>query len=150
MKFINPFKKPSETDKVISEIESIEFKKGSIISAMNSAESEFERQKTNCFAQLGEYVYRCHLDKNDKYNLEEFFQTIEDMEKILEDKKAKVVELSDRYDEEISLLSVNLSVLKTQSNAILVDAKVVSKYCRECGNTLSSDDVFCQSCGKKQ
>lgn len=150
MKFKNPFKKPSETDKVLSEIESIEFKKNSILSAMNSAESEFERQKVNCFAQLGEYVYRCHLDKNDKYNLDEFFQTIEDMEQILKDKKSKVQELSDRYDEEISLLSVNLNVMKAQSNTILVDAKVVGKFCTSCGNSLSNDDIFCQSCGKKQ
>lgn len=147
MKFTNPFKKPTEAEKVLSEIESIEFKKGSIISAMVSAENEFERQKTSCFAQLGEYVYRCHLEDKKDYQLEEFFQTIEDMEKILSDKKEKVSALSERYDEEISLLSVNLSV----STAIVVEGQSVSsKYCRSCGNTLANGDMFCQSCGKKQ
>lgn len=147
MKFTNPFKKPTEAEKVLSEIESIEFKKGSIISAMVSAENEFERQKTSCFAQLGEYVYRCHLEDKKDYQLEEFFQTIEDMEKILSDKKEKVSALSERYDEEISLLSVNLSV----STAIVVDGQSVgSMYCRSCGNTLANGDMFCQSCGKKQ
>lgn len=150
MKFNNPFKKvTTNKDKVVTEIESIEFKKNSILSAITTAENEFERQKTNCFAQLGEYVYRCHLDKNDKYDLSEFFQTITDMEKMLEDKKDKVKELSLRYDEEISLLSVNLSALKSQQDTILIDAKVVSKFCNECGTAIATDDVFCQGCGKK-
>lgn len=150
MKFTNPFKKTTTTkDKVITEIESIELKKFSILSAISTAENEFERQKTNCFAQLGEYVYRCHLDNNDKYDLSEFFQTITDMEKMLDDKKEKVKELSERYDEEISLLSVNLNSIKAQEDTILIDAKVVSKFCNECGKAIATDDIFCQGCGKK-
>lgn len=149
MKFKNPFKKPSDSDKVLSEIESIEFKKNSIISAMSSAENEFERQKIKCFSQIGEYVYRCHIDGNDNYNLDEFFQTITEKEQVLSDQKAKVCELSSQYDDEISLLSVNLNVLKTQSTAIMIDATSVSNFCPDCGNTISNGDAFCQKCGKK-
>lgn len=151
MKFTNPFKKTTVTtkDKVVTEIENIEFKKNSILSAITTAENEFERQKTNCFAQLGEYVYRCHLDNKEDYELTEFFQTITDMEKILDDKKDKVRELSDRYEEEISLLSVNLNAIKAQEDTIMIDAKIIGKFCNECGKSISSDDTYCQGCGKK-
>lgn len=167
----NLFKKDSPEGRVQAEIQSTEFKKNSMISAVNAEKNMLEQQKANTMRDIGDVAYRQYKAQEEGYDFQAYFAQLEQIDGQIQEKDQKIHEITSRYDEEISLLSATLaSIIQTQASmanpAPMVAPPVIpaspvmapgavpppvpgtAAFCENCGKPSSLGDAFCQNCGK--
>lgn len=146
------FKKPTEEDKIRSEIENIKFKKNAILSGISNEKLELERQKSAKIMEIGNHVYQKAIQGQSDYQITEYLVAIQGIMAQMAEKDKKHTEMSLRYDEEISMLETNLAMYAAAAAAAAAPAPVAASgggFCDQCGAGLKGGDVFCTACGAK-
>lgn len=105
----NLFKKETEEDKIRAEINNTEFKKNSMLTTVNNEKMGLEQQKRDIIYKIGEEKLREYKEKIEDFDYKSSFDSIDQLEGQMQEKDAKMQDISARYDEEISLLSANLA-----------------------------------------
>lgn len=123
-----------ETDKAILDIEN---KKKMIIQASNNEQTAI-KEKISCeYRHIGETTY--NLYETEGFEIEKIvgmFQTIKSLLQTLAEKKTKLNEILERYDEELRILRPLPQTRETT--------------CPNCGNFYIPDEMFfCNKCGVK-
>lgn len=136
------FKKETEIDKLNEEIKSMEFKKNSILSAINNEKIDILNKKRLILEEIGSIVFENHISGSNNTDFTSQFEKIDAFQANVEEKNMKSTEIEKRYDEEINMLRANMEKLQ-------VSAQGGSSFCSNCGVALTPDDVFCQKCGTK-
>lgn len=146
--------------KLQKEIEGMEFKKHTLIAAVQSEVQIAQQKFDGELYQIGAIVYGCYVDSaevGDK--LMAHFDDIASQKSFIAEKEAKIREIASRYDEEIGMLNVQLGLLKSQASAIksfsppanaTVQGGNAEASCENCGKPYSvGEDMFCIGCGNK-
>jgi len=147
-------KNNSQEKKLRNEIENTEFKKQSLISAVDNEIRATLTQRENEYNQIGKLVYEKKEQdsfSNDE-NLVEIFSRIDNLNRLLEQKKEKIDDIRNKYDDEINMLN---SMLPQSKSAVQITSSNQppgngQAFCLKCntGYTLG-EDLFCTSCGGK-
>lgn len=157
----NFFKKEeTQADKVRAEIESMEFKKTSILQVVLNEKATCETNIQQILYKMGLEVYNKSKKGDENYDFSEYIAEINAIEETVSQKNSKIAEITNRYDEEISLLKENLkfteaptqvqpTTVQTPTPPVQAVVDVGSNSCSSCGTTVGTGDLFCQSCGTK-
>lgn len=145
MKKIDDTINKRRTDKVVSDLKN---KKNMLQTAVNNEISYVKKQIADEYIVIGESSYKLFMEGNlSSDNLTVHFEKITGYFKEIEEKEAKIKEISVRYDEEISLLrqfttvSANISMSSPHPN-------IVDNTCPNCKTSYNKGiDIFCTNCG---
>ncbi len=149
----NLFDKDNPVKKLQKEIESIEFKKQSLLQSLqndiNGANQKIDRE----FHSIGKAVYQGFINGEDTHDkLTGHYDEIASQKKFVDEKEAKIKEISTRYDEELSILRSNITVASQSAPQDQTQSKSESgnAFCIKCGKPYTPGvDLFCKSCGQK-
>ncbi len=143
----NIFKRElTNEQRIKAEIESIEFKKATILKGLEEDRAKSDHGIQLLFRRIGSIVYENHLAEVKNYSFEEQFKQIAELREELKEQEDRIADIVDGYNYEISLLESNLGV----AAAILSKAEQKGEPCSSCGNLLAPDDRFCNKCGDKR
>jgi len=147
----NLFEKDNPAKKLQKEIEGMEFKKQSLVSAIESEVRTVKQKIDKELYQIGLNVYTRYL--NGTYSadeLKEHFNEIKTHTAVIAEKETKIKEFSNRYDEEISILRSNPAFQNMQTKTVHPPAAGAGVFCESCGKPYNpGEDVFCIGCGQK-
>lgn len=148
--------------KLNKEISDLEMKKQSLIRSIQNEADGLNTQISNKFWEIGSLMYEQHVSGSD--SVESFtgkFDEITGLRNTINDKLAKIKEISDRYDEEITLLK-NLNPapaypqqpmqqpMQQQAAAPAEPIDPNAPRCKSCGTPFRLNvDAFCKNCGNK-
>ena len=147
--------KDNPVKKLQKEIEGMELRKQSLVSAIQN-EIRAARQKIDDeLRQIGLKVYTSHKN-NEPIDLDQIanFGEIENLNNLVAEKEAKKNEIEKRYDEEIGMMRAHLSTLTPNANdqrqqnlsSGVGGARVA---CPNCNAPYTPGvDLFCTGCGK--
>ncbi len=138
----------TQEDRIKAEIDSIEFKKSTILKGVEDDRQRVDREIQQVFRRIGSIVYENHLAEVKGYNFEEQFKQISELRCELKEQESRIEEIVDNYNYEISLLEANLNV-----DSMTINSPQISngeEFCGMCGNKLSFGDMFCNKCGAKR
>jgi hypothetical protein len=138
--------KDETEEKLKQEIKSLEFRKESVLASINKEVANLKAEQNSVLFEAGKYAYCCR-DKG-QTDLTAYWDKMQELEEKLAGQEAKKKEMTDRYDEEISLIASNLHTAAA-SSAPTPSAAPGSPCCPNCGAAIAPDDMFCQSCGTK-
>lgn len=173
--FSNPKPELDETTKAILDIEN---KKKTITQASKSEQDTIRGKIDDAYRSIGETAYTLYESGDFEIEkIAEMFQTVKDLYQTLDEKRAKLNEIIGRYDEELKILQpappagqaicpncgnsyipgemlyCNKCGTKLPEKVSDVDKSepvpVQQLICPNCNTVLTSDAVFCASCGKK-
>lgn len=97
------------------------------------------------FLDAGKYAYETwHKDKT-QADLTSYWIQVKELEDKIAVQEEKKKEMTDRYDEEISLIASNLSAAGSNSSEGIQG----TAFCPNCGASVAKGDIFCQGCGAK-
>ena len=138
---------PKETPakKLQKEIKATEFKKQSLLSAVQTEIREAAGKRDGILRQIGRIVY----ERRDGGGLPEetfaaHFAEIGALDTQIGEKEVKSAEIGARYDEELLLLKAQLAALDASPP---VEAP---SFCGHCGQKFTPGvDIFCSECGQK-
>ncbi len=140
--------KDDKEKKLKQEINSLELRKESVLSAINNEITRLQRERSNVLLQAGTAAYDVWSNNGAQADLTEFWNKIQELEKAVaeqEVKKEEMVakqevkkeEMVAKYDEEIRLINSNLGISSVS----------FSLQCPKCGAPVGQGDRFCQNCG---
>ncbi len=143
MKIKNLFKKELTTQqRIANEIESIEFKKATILNGLEEERTRTDHEIDLLFRRIGSIVYENHLAEVKNYSFNDQFKQIAALREELKEQEGRIEEIVDGYNYEISLLESNLAIINKEQPG--------EGFCERCGNSLGNEDVFCNRCGIKR
>ena len=166
--------KDNPVKKLQKEIESMELRKQSLVSAVQNEIHSARQKIDNEFQKIGLKVYTSHKNNEQiDFNQTAHFGEIESLNNLIAEKEAKMSDIAKRYDDEIGMLRAHLSTITPaandpkswnvsagSSNAVCANCKNpytpgVDLFCKGCGQSLAAQpapsggaQAFCGSCGK--
>lgn len=138
--------KDEREENLKKEIKSLEFRKQSVLTSINGEIASLKSERKTLFLEAGEYAYDVWYKDETQADLTSYWNQVQELEDKIAAQEAKKKEMTDRYDEEIKLISNSLNVAVNSSNSAVASG---SALCPNCGSAIADDDVFCQSCGTK-
>lgn len=149
--------KDSRVRELEKEIRSLEVRKSSVFASISGEINRLENERTNVLLAAGTKAYATWKEENQTADLLDFWNQIQTLEKQIEEQEEKRTEMGLRYDEEIRLIQRDLQMAQeatTSSFPFATKARTDSTattglICPNCGASIGSDDMFCQSCGTK-
>ena len=133
------FGRDEKETKLKQEIKSLELRKESVFAAINGEISRLQRERSNVLLAAGTMAYDTWCRDNSQADLTEYWNKIQDLDRLISEQEAKKTEMGSKYDEEIKLINSNLGISNSGSNI----------QCPKCGAAIKEDDVFCLKCGEK-
>lgn len=146
MAFLDKVLGKDETErKLEKEIQSLELRKESVFSAINTEIARLQRERTNVLLNAGIKAYEVFSQENKQADLTEFWNQIAELDKQVSEQEDKRTEMGIKYDEEIRLINSSIGTRAINNTA----SAGSSSQCPTCGSAITNNDVFCQSCGAK-
>lgn len=146
MAFLDKVLGKDETErKLEKEIRSLELRKESVFSAINTEIARLQRERTNVLLNAGIKAYEVFSQENKQADLTEFWNQIAELDKKVLEQENKRTEMGIKYDEEIRLINSSLGT-RGVNNAPDIGA---GSQCPSCGIAINNSDMFCQNCGLK-
>lgn len=137
--------KDEKEENLKKEIRSLEVRKESVLSAINGEVTTLQAEQRALFLDAGKYAYETwHKDKT-QADLTSYWIQVKELEDKIAVQEEKKKEMTDRYDEEISLIASNLSAAGSNSS----EGTQGTAFCPNCGASVAKGDIFCQGCGAK-
>ena len=148
----------SPAKKLQQEIEGMELKEQSLISAVQNEIQASSRKLDAVLRKIGMDIYQSHKDGaamdgawiGDKMKPQ--FDEIAEIKSSIAEKEAKIKDITVRYDDEIKLLKSQLTIAQQQATRMAKSVPVTPNdaLCGNCGKPFAlSVDVFCTNCGHK-
>lgn len=130
------------------EIKSLEIRKQSVLASINGEIANLQSEQRTLFLEAGEYAYGIWCEDGTQADLTDYWNRVKGFANKIAVQEAKKKEMTDRYDEEINLISGSLNVA---INSVSPSPAVASgsALCPNCGSAIADGDVFCQNCGTK-
>lgn len=132
----------------------LENKKLALQKSITNEIAEIQGKITRKYEELGRFTHDLYIEN--QIPREIFAQHIDGIEqliKLTEEKNEKISEISQRYDEEISIIKNSHKTQEPPQEKVEksdLPADDSSPVCPECNNPyLPEEDVFCKSCGNK-
>lgn len=138
--------KNDREEKLRQEIKSLELRKESVLASINNEIIKLQSEQNSLFLDAGKYAYDIWSKDKLQTDLSSYWDKVQELDDRIKEQEAKKKEMTERYDEEIELISNNLNNGMREGTST-DDSGMAS--CPHCGATIASDDIFCQSCGKK-
>lgn len=134
--------KDERTAQLQGELNSLQLRKESIVSAIQNEITQLQNEKNSVFCQAGIKAYQNYCQSNeDTSNLYEYWKKVVELDAAIKEKQEKKAEMEARYDEEIKLIQSNISI----SMATAAGGKV----CPSCKAVVKEADLFCEKCGTR-
>jgi hypothetical protein len=130
-------------------IKDLENKKNMLHRAVQNEISEIDGKIQQQIIELGNLVYDLYM-KNE-ITPEAFTGGVENISRLKEEievKEQKITEISQRYDEEISMI-VKLKSAESSNADNQSDGNSSQSVCSSCQTPYVQGDVFCKKCGNK-
>lgn len=135
--------------KLQNEINSLQVRKESVMSVIQSDIAKLQREKEDVFMQAGARAYENYKGRlEEAAGLVEFWKKVEELEHDMQEKEEKKKAMEEKYNEEISLLQQGLGIRVAIENNEIIESNS-SLVCPKCGNGVSAEDIFCEKCGTK-
>lgn len=138
--------KDEREENLKKEIKSLEFRKQSVLTAINGEIVSLQSEQKALFLEAGEYAYEIWCKDKTQADLTSYWNQVQELTNKIAVQEAKKKEMTDRYDEEINLISNSLNVAANSGNPGVTSGSAV---CPNCGSAIAAADVFCQNCGTK-
>jgi hypothetical protein len=139
-------KAPNANAQIEREIAASEGKKQMLTTSVLNEVNSLYAKLTDRFAEIGSITYTSHMNGNFSIELLiDMFDEITELKKSIDEKEAKIKEISERYDEEINLMKNLTANVTADVTANVAGSDTVCK----CGTARKDDDLFCQKCGEK-
>jgi len=119
----------------------LELRRETVFSSIDGEIGRLRNERNNVLLSAGTAAFAAWTDGEKQADLMEFWNKIQELDKLIAEQDAKKVEMGTRYNEEIKLISGNLSI-STENSALF-------KTCPNCKGQVGVSDAFCQSCGTK-
>lgn len=134
--------------KLKQEIERMEFRKKSVLTVFEHERNQLISLKTEKFEEIGRLAYDLHKKNKSKYDFSKQFQGLKDLDAKIEEKEKQTETFSKRYDEEIAVLTANVTLQETPKNQIEHSngLSISMTLCENC-NELVVKHRFCSACG---
>ena len=153
----NLLEKNNPAKKLQKEIENIEFKMQSIITALQSDIGIEQRRIDEVLKKIGLAVYESHSSgtESDDSVLQDYYTEISKHMTVVQEKENKIAEFIARYEEEIGILKSSLSpAAMPEPPAAAIEAAPSADgpttLCANCGmKYIPAEDIFCTGCGSK-
>lgn len=139
--------KDSRVRELEKEIRSLEVRKSSVFASISGEINRLENERTNVLLAAGTKAYATWKEENQTADLLDFWNQIQTLEKQIEEQEEKRTEMGLRYDEEIRLIQRDLQMAQEATTSS--STATTGLICPNCGASIGSDDMFCQSCGTK-
>ncbi|MFI3312823.1 MAG: zinc ribbon domain-containing protein [Eubacteriales bacterium] len=139
------FKKETEQEKLQGELDSIVFKKNTLLASETTDKADNDAQKQAIYEKIGLVMFTCHCEQKDVPDLTPLYLQLQGLQQEMAEKTAKYQDLILRYDEEIAMLQASPAV----PEVVQEDEENIA-FCGNCGQQLKSIDIFCPSCGTKK
>ena len=140
--------KDEREENLKKEIKSLEFRKESVLASINSEIKQLKSEQKTIFLEAGTYAYEIWCENKTQTDLTTYWNQVQELDGKIAAQKAKMKEMTDRYDEEIQLIASS-SNMTVNSGAPVVSADPDAPTCPNCGASIAEDDIFCQGCGTK-
>ena len=138
--------KDEREEKLKKEIKSLELRKESILKSINNEIIKLQAEQNSLFLDAGKHAYDIWNKDKLQTNLSSYWDRVQELDDRIKEQEAKKKEMTERYDEEIKLISNNLNIGVSEGTSTV---SFGTASCPYCGTAITSDDIFCQSCGKK-
>lgn len=138
--------KDEREENLKKEIKSLEFRKQTVLTSINGEIASLQSEQRTLFLEAGEYAHDIWCKDEKQADLTSYWDQVQELTDKIAAQEAKKKEMTDRYDEEINLISSSLNVAVKSTNS---EAASGSASCPNCGSAIAADDIFCQSCGTK-
>lgn len=138
--------KDEREENLKKEVKSLEFRKQSVLASINGEIANLQSEQRALYLEAGEYAYNVWCKDKTQADLTSYWDQVQELADKIAVKEAKKKEMTERYDEEISLMSSNFAVAVNSAAPMVASG---SNVCPNCGSAIADDDVFCQSCGTK-
>jgi len=147
------------TELIKKEIDGMTLRKQTLLASLGNDVTVLEKQKDSVSVKIGNAAYDAYREERAANNndMAPLFIEMDNIENEIAEKKAKMVEITSRYDEEIEILTKSLNQ-PLQSPApepepkaeIITTTAVVLTFCEECGTKYTPGvNVFCEECGTR-
>lgn len=147
MAFINKLLGKDEREENLKkEISSLEFRKETIIASINSEIMSLRAGQEKHFFDAGKYAYEVWCKDKVQADLTSFWNEVQEIADKIDVQESKKKEMTERYDEEIKIIS---SSLNTVVNVSMPAVNSGSAFCQNCNSAVSDTDIFCQACGTR-
>ena len=136
--------------KVRTDILDLIGKRDTLIYVLDRDIEEIDADSARCFREIGEKAFDCFIQGVDSIeSMSEDFERIKELQVNKDAKKAKIVEIAARYDEEIELLQKLLPDDKQEEAA--TETEIPPRgYCPTCATAYKvGEDIFCMTCGTR-
>ncbi len=130
------------------EIKSLEFRKESVLASINKEIANLQSAQNTLFLEAGKYAYDTWCNDKKQADLISYWNQVQELSDKIAGQEAKREEMTGRYDEEINLISSNLSIDVAVNSGDSPEASG-SAVCPNCGFVIADGDLFCQGCGTK-
>lgn len=138
--------KDEREENLKKEIKSLEFRKQSVLTSINGEIASLQSEQKTLFFEAGEYAYDIWCKDKTQTDLTSYWDQVQELTDKIAAQEAKKKEMTDRYDEEIKLISSSLNVAVNSGNPEVASG---SASCPNCGSAIAEGDIFCQNCGTK-
>ena len=135
--------KDDRESKLKQEINSLELRKATVFSSIDGEIARLRNERSNVLLAAGTAAFEAWNNGNMQADLVEFWNVVQEKDKLIEEQEAKKIEMGNRYDEEIKLIGGNLNL------GVSTETGMAIKTCPKCNNQVGLDDAFCQGCGTK-
>jgi len=127
-----------DTGKIRQDIEDLKNKKQTLVLSLQNDVSAINAKRDEEFLRIGKMAFEMSTRGEDSMaSLDASFVQIKEYDAQMQERNAKMTEISERYDEEIEMLEK------------LVPAQAPPQFCSNCGKACAEGDAFCMGCGFK-
>ena len=137
-------------DKIRKDIHDLKDKKQTLILSLQNDIDSINGNMKNEFCEIGEKAHGIYSSGDQSMTtLKAAFESIDQHLEDRNAKEKKIVEITERYDEEITLLE---KLVPITDAAVAPDAlsSAEKAFCSSCGTSYTTgEDAFCSNCGGK-
>jgi len=141
------------TTRILKEIESMEFKKQTLINSVRGEIKAAELQINQLFQQIGALMYESHIGTPaEESTLTDFYTQITQHKTLITEKEAKINDITARYEDEIGMLRASIGAVAAPAipPGGTMPAAGGGAFCEQCGGAYTpGEDIFCPGCGNK-